>query len=91
MAENPKVHSKGMTYHGKPRSPGHVEGPGEQVVGGSPSVHPVSHGTRSTEHKSVHYHPHDHGRMHHGHHAVHPTHGSEHPNESSDSGGYEGP
>ena len=30
MAENPKVHSKGMAYHGKPHAPQKVTSPGRE-------------------------------------------------------------
>ena len=37
VAENPKVHSKGM-QHGKPRTPGSISHPGEQVPLPGPRV-----------------------------------------------------
>ena len=75
MAENPKVHSKAATYHGKPRTPGHVESPAGPLVGGSQSVTLSNTHTTEGKHSSVSYGANEGGRMHGGGHAEHPTHG----------------
>lgn len=74
MAENPKVHSKGATFHGVPHAPGAVTTPGGMAPESS-GAKPVTRSSTTREHASTHYHPNEHGRMHEGKHAEHPTHG----------------
>lgn len=76
MAENPKVHSKGMTYHGKPHAPQKVTSPGRE----SPKPDhggPLSHvqGAPETASRSVHHEPSTLGHMERGERPGHPTHG----------------
>lgn len=75
MAENPRVHSKAATYHGKPRTPGHVATPAGPLEGGSKSVNHSSTHTTEGKNSSVSYDANEGGRMHGGEHAEHPTHG----------------
>lgn len=73
MAENPKVHSKGMTYHGKPHAPQKVASPGAA----SPKADhggPLSQVTGGSENarSSVHHAPASLGHMERGQKASHP-------------------
>ncbi|HEY1898637.1 MAG TPA: hypothetical protein VGG49_02480 [Steroidobacteraceae bacterium] len=75
MAENPKVHSKGMTFHGRPHAPGKVEAPGREAPLPGHGA-PASHDTHTEGAiRSVHYQVADLGHMERGEHATHPTHG----------------
>lgn len=76
MAENPKVHSKGMTFHGKPHAPQHVASPGGESAlpdQGGPLAH--LQGAPETASRTVHHAPGTLGHMERGERAAHPTHG----------------
>jgi hypothetical protein len=74
--ENPTVHSKGETYHGKPHSPSKVAGPGDV----SPKFGHERHAPSSSHkagHGTVHHYEPGHpamGGLHHGAKAKHPSH-----------------
>jgi hypothetical protein len=79
-SENPPVHSKGETWHGKPWSPGKAEHPGDVA---EPAFKHERHEPSRVEHKehgTVHHYHHDHPAMagaHHGSKAKHPHHDAE--------------
>lgn len=76
MAENPKVHSKGMTYHGKPHAPAKVASPGSasaKADQGGPLAH--VQGAADGAGRSIHHAPGSLGHMERGERAGHPTHG----------------